>query len=106
VLVLAIVVGLTGGIVRDVLIGRPPATFRDPRFLAVLGAAAVVALLAHPLLTRARVQHTIDVLDAAGLGLFCVTGASIAVQYRLAAPEAIVLGMISGIGGGMLRDLI
>jgi uncharacterized membrane protein YeiH len=87
VLVLAIVVGLTGGIVRDVLIGRPPATFRDPRFLAVLGAAAVVALLAHPLLTRARVQHTIDVLDAAGLGLFCVTGASIACSIASPRPR-------------------
>ena len=106
VLVLAIVVGLTGGIVRDVLIGRPPATFRDPRYLAVLGRSAAVALIAHPMLQRARVQRTIDVLDAAGLGLFCVTGASIALQYHLAAPEAIVLGMISGIGGGMLRDLL
>jgi uncharacterized membrane protein YeiH len=104
VLVLAIVVGLTGGIVRDVLIGRPPATFRDWHYLAVLGAAGVVAMGAYPLLERA--ERAIDVLDAAGLSLVCVTGASIALQYRLAAPEAIILGAISGIGGGMLRDLL
>ena len=104
VIVLAVVVGLTGGIIRDVLIGRPPATFRDPRYLAVLALAGLVALVAHPWLERA--QRAIDVLDAAGLGLFCVTGASIALQYRLAAPEAIILGAISGVGGGVLRDLL
>jgi len=104
VLVLAVVVGLTGGVIRDVLIGRPPATFRDPAYLAVLGAAALVALGAFPWLER--MQRAIDVLDAAGLALFSVTGAAIARQYRLEVPEAIILGAISGIGGGMLRDVI
>jgi uncharacterized membrane protein YeiH len=104
VLVLAVVVGLTGGVVRDVLIGRPPATFRDWHYLAVLGAAGVIAMAAYPLLERA--ERTIDVLDAAGLSLVCVTGSSIALQYHLAAPEAIILGAISAIGGGILRDLI
>jgi uncharacterized membrane protein YeiH len=104
VLVLAVVVGLTGGVTRDLLIGRPPATFRDPSYLAVLGVAGLVALVAYPWLERLR--GAIEVLDAAGLGLFCVTGAAIARQYRLEVPEAIILGAISGIGGGMLRDLI
>ena len=104
VLVLAVVVGLSGGILRDVLIGRPPATFRDWHYLAVLGAAGLVTLVAFPLLER--VERAIDVLDAAGLSLVCVTGASIARQYHLAVPEAIILGAISGIGGGMLRDII
>jgi uncharacterized membrane protein YeiH len=104
VVVLAAVVGLAGGITRDVLIGRPPATFRDWRYLAVVGGAGLVTWLAAPALDR--MQRTIDVLDAAGLGLFSVTGASIALNYRLGAPEAVVLGAISGIGGGILRDLI
>lgn len=104
VVVLAAVVGLAGGITRDVLIGRPPATFRDWRYLAVVGGAGVVTWIAAPALDR--MQRTIDVLDAAGLGLFSVTGASIALNYRLGAPEAVVLGAISGIGGGILRDLI
>lgn len=104
VLVLAAVVGLAGGIARDVLIGRPPATFRDWRYLAVVGAAGVVTWIAAPALHR--MQPTIDVLDAAGLGLFSVTGASIALTYGLGPSEAIVLGAISGIGGGILRDLI
>jgi uncharacterized membrane protein YeiH len=104
VLVLAVVVGLTGGVIRDVLIGRPPATFRDWHYLALLGAAGLLAMVAYPLLERA--ERAIDVLDAAGVSLVCVTGASIALQYRLAAPEAVMLGAISAIGGGMLRDVI
>ena len=104
VIVLTAVVGLTGGVIRDLLIGRPPATFRDPRYLAVLGLAAAVTLIAFPLLDRRR--RTIDVLDAAGLALVCVTGSSIALAYHVAAPQAVILGAISGIGGGMLRDVI
>lgn len=104
VVVLAAVVGLAGGITRDVLIGRPPSTFRDWRYLAVVGAAGVVSWVAAPALDR--MQPAIDVADAAGLGLFSVTGASIALAYRLGPPEAVVLGAISGIGGGFLRDLI
>jgi uncharacterized membrane protein YeiH len=104
VLVLAVVVGLAGGVLRDVLIGRPPATFRDPRYLAVIAAAALLAMLASPHLEQRRRQ--VEILDAAGLSLVCVTGAAIARQYRVAVPEAIVLGAISGIGGGMVRDII
>lgn len=104
VVVLAAVVGLAGGITRDLLIGRPPSTFRDWRYLAVVGGAGLVTWGAAPLLDR--MQRTIDVLDAAGLGLFSVTGASIGLSYHLGAPEAVVLGAISGIGGGILRDVL
>ena len=46
------------------------------------------------------------VFDAIGLSLFCVTGASKALTYGLGAPQAIILGAITGIGGGMLRDVL
>lgn len=103
VVVLAVVVGLAGGITRDLLIGVPPATIRDWRYLAVAGGAGLVTLLAHPLLSR--IGGPIDVLDAAGLALFCVTGASTALDHGLAAAPAVILGAITGIGGGILRDI-
>src|SRR5690348_3621577 len=73
VVVLAAVVGLAGGVIRDVLIGTPPATFRDWRYLAAAAAAGLVCFLARPALER--IQRTVLIFDAAGLGLFCVTGA-------------------------------
>jgi uncharacterized membrane protein YeiH len=96
VVVLAVVVGLAGGIIRDLLIGVPPATIRDWRYLAVAGGAGLVTVLAHPLLSR--IGGPIDVLDAAGLALFCVTGASTALDHGLAAapgahvPAAAIIG--------------
>ena len=103
-LVLALVVALAGGVVRDVLIGTPPATFRDWRYLAAAGAAGLAALATRPLIER--FWNAIQVLDAAGLGLFCVTGATKAIEFRLGPAPAIILGAITGIGGGMLRDVL
>src|SRR3954462_2356643 len=102
--VLAGVVGLAGGIIRDLLIGVPPATFRDWRYLAAAGAAGLVTSLGHPVV--GRLQRPIDTLDAAGLSLFCVPGAATALTHRLGAVDAIILGAITGIGGGMVRDVL
>jgi uncharacterized membrane protein YeiH len=104
VVVLAGAVGLAGGITRDLLIGVPPTTFRDWRFLAVVSGAGLVTFLASAALPRYR--RTIDVFDAGGLSLFCVTGAATALAHRVGAPEAVILGAITGIGGGMLRDVL
>ena len=103
-IVLAAVVGLAGGIIRDVLIGIPPATFRDWRYLAAAGAAGLVTVIAYPLI--GRFQRPVDALDAAGLSLFSVTGAAAALAHGLGVPESIILGAITGIGGGMVRDLL
>jgi uncharacterized membrane protein YeiH len=97
VVVLAVVVGIAGGITRDVLIGIPPQTVRDWRYLAAGVAAGLMTFVAHAALTR--LERPILVLDAAGLALFCVTGAATAVDHQVAAAEAIVLGAISGVGG-------
>ena len=104
VIVLSAVVGLAGGIIRDLLIGAPPATFRDWRYLAAAGAAGVVAFFGGSLLERA--SRRMLVFDAMGLALFCVTGASKASDFALGVPQAVILGAITGVGGGMLRDLI
>ncbi len=104
VVVLAAVVGLAGGITRDLLIGTPPATFRDWRYLAAAGAAGVVCFFAGRLLERA--EPSVMVFDALGLGLFAVTGATKAVQFGLGPVQAVLLGAITGVGGGMLRDVL
>jgi uncharacterized membrane protein YeiH len=104
VVVLAVAVGMAGGIVRDLLIGRPPETFRDWRYIAAAGGAGIVTFLAPSSVERSL--RRIDVLDAAGLALFCVAGASTALDFRIPAVQAIVLGAITGIGGGMLRDIL
>ena len=104
VMVLSAVVGLAGGVVRDLLIGVPPATFRDWRYLAAVGAAAVVCFFAGAAVER--VQRSVLFFDAMGLAVFCVTGASKALEYHLGPVQAIILGAITGIGGGMLRDVL
>jgi uncharacterized membrane protein YeiH len=104
VVVLAAVVGLAGGIIRDVLIGTPPATFRDWRYLAATAAAGLVCFFAGRALERA--ERSVMIFDALGLGLFAVTGATKALQFGLGPVQAILLGTITGIGGGMLRDVL
>ncbi len=104
IIVLAVVVGIAGGITRDVLIGIPPQTIRDWRYLAVGVAAGVITFAAHPALKR--LERPILILDAAGLALFCVTGAATALDHNVGAVEAIVLGAITGVGGGALRDIL
>jgi uncharacterized membrane protein YeiH len=104
VVVLAAVVGLAGGIIRDVLIGTAPATFRDWRYLAATAAAGMVCFFAGRVLERA--ERSVMIFDALGLGLFAVTGATKAVQFGFGPLQAILLGSITGVGGGMLRDLL
>jgi uncharacterized membrane protein YeiH len=102
--VLAVVVGIAGGTIRDILIGTPPATFRDWRYLAVAGGAGLVTSLGHPAIDR--LQRPIQALDAAGLAVFCVTGAATALVHRLGVVESVILGAVTGIGGGMVRDIL
>lgn len=104
VVVLAAVVGLAGGITRDVLIGIPPATFRDWRYLAATAAAGMVCFFAGRALER--FERSIMIFDSVGLGLFAVTGATKALQFALGPVQAILLGAITGVGGGMLRDVL
>ncbi len=104
VVVLALVVALAGGITRDLLIGAPPATFRDGRYLAA-AAAAGVACFFIPAAVERR-DRGIQVFDAVGLAVFCVTGATKALSYGLGPVQAAILGAITGIGGGMLRDVL
>src|SRR3954468_744438 len=104
VVTLAAVVGLAGGITRDLLIGTPPATFRDWRYLAAVGAAGLVCFFAGSALDR--IWRGVLVFDAVGLAVFCVGGASKAVDFGLGPVQAVILGAITAIGGGILRDVL
>ena len=105
VLVLAGTTGLGGGFLRDVLIGAtPPAALADWRYLMVPVGAGLVTFFFHP--TLGRMERVVNVLDAFGLALFCVTGALKAVDYGLGPLPAALMGMVTGIGGGILRDVL
>ncbi|BDG04785.1 trimeric intracellular cation channel family protein [Anaeromyxobacter oryzae] len=104
-LVLALVAASSGGIVRDVLIGAvPPAALDDWRFVAVSLLAGAVTLRWHSVVERLR--NPVQLFDAAGLALFAVSGAHKALAFHLGPLPAALLGMVSGIGGGIVRDLL
>jgi uncharacterized membrane protein YeiH len=105
VVTLGIITALGGGIIRDILLGAlPPATFVDWRYLAVAGAGGLIAFLFSRRL--GRFSTAIDVLDAAGLSLFAVTGASKALELGLGPVQAVILGTVTGVGGGTVRDVL
>jgi uncharacterized membrane protein YeiH len=104
ILVLALLTALGGGILRDLIIGdTPPAAFTNVNYLVIPLAAAVVTFFAHPL--ARRLTFTILVFDAAGLGLFSVTGTLKALSFDLGPLQAVLLGITTAVGGGMLRDI-
>lgn len=105
VLVLSFVAANSGGIIRDVLIGAvPPAAISDWRYLAASIFAGLITFWWAPLIER--LQNPVRMFDAAGLALFAVAGAQKALAYGLNPLMAALLGMLTGIGGGMARDLL
>jgi uncharacterized membrane protein YeiH len=105
VLVLAGTTGLGGGFLRDVLIGAlPPAALADWRYLIVPVAAGLITFWFHP--TIGRKERVINVFDAAGLALFCVTGAVKALDAGLGPLPSALMGVLTAIGGGILRDIL
>ena len=106
---------LAGGIIRDVLIGKtPPSAFSNYRYMAIaVVTAAIVFLIAW--LSKEHYEHNVDVVsavnnifDAAGLGAFTITGAKVAMGmgYMDNGFFVVFLAMVTGIGGGVLRDLM
>jgi uncharacterized membrane protein YeiH len=105
VLVLAFVTAVFDGILRDLLIGAvPPAAVASWLYLALSVGAGLLTFWCHGLF--ARLQQPVQFFDAAGLGIFAVAGTQNALDYGLNWPMAAVLGVISGVGGGMVRDIL
>src|ERR1700720_2768559 len=105
IVVLSFVTENVGGITRDILIGSvPPAAISDWRYLAVSLLAGVITFCWYSAVDRLR--SPVLVFDAAGLALFAVSGAQKALAFGLNPVMAALLGMLTGVGGGMMRDLL
>lgn len=102
---LGMITALGGGIIRDVLIGAiPPATFRDWRYFALAFAGGLIAFVLSKWLDR--LETPITVLDAVGLSVFAVIGASKALAFGLGVGPALLLGAVTAVGGGTIRDTL
>jgi uncharacterized membrane protein YeiH len=105
VLFLAFVVAVTGGILRDVLIGAlPPVAVADFHYFVIAMTGGLATFYGYPWV--AALQRPILLLDAVGLALFAVVGTQKALDHGIHPLMAALLGMLSGIGGGMARDLL
>ena len=105
VLVLSFAAGNSGGIARDVMIGAvPPAAISDWRYIAVSMLAGLVTFFWYRIINR--LSSPVLVFDAAGLALFAVSGAGKALALHAGPMAATLLGMLTGIGGGMVRDVL
>ncbi len=105
VLVLSVVTGLGGGIMRDLLLGHaPPGTLSDWRYLSAAAVAGTLVFMWY-----GRVVHhgrLITAFDAVGLSVFTVTGTTIGLSAGLTPVPAALVGMLTGVGGGVLRDVL
>jgi uncharacterized membrane protein YeiH len=105
VLFLAFVVAVAGGMMRDVLIGAtPPAAMREIHYFVLAMLAGLATFVWYPRI--ARLRRAIALLDAVGLALFAVVGARKAIDYGIHPVMAALMGMLTGIGGGMVRDVL
>jgi len=105
VLVLSFVAATAGGIVRDVLIGAvPPAAIQDWRYITLSLIAGLTTFFWYPLINR--IKSPVQIFDALGLGLFAISGAGKAIAFHLGPGAAVLMGVLTGIGGGMARDLL
>lgn len=105
VLALAFAAATAGGIVRDLLLGMaPPASVVDWRYLAVSMLAGLLTFYRHEQVERMR--NPVQLSDAVGLSLFAVLGASKALAAGLGPAGAVMLGILSGVGGGIARDVL
>lgn len=103
--VLASITALGGGVIRDLLIGdAPPSALRNTWWLVIPLIATVFTFFFHPAVTRLR--RAVQIFDAIGLGVFCAAGAAKALDFGLSPLAAVLMGAITGIGGGILRDVL
>jgi uncharacterized membrane protein YeiH len=102
--IIGIATGLGGGLLRDVLLAQRPAALSNDWYLIVATAAALLGMLLERLFTRLR--GFITVLDALTIGLYGAIGTTKALAFGLPPVPAVFLGVLSAVGGSILRDLL
>ncbi len=103
--VLAVITAIGGGVIRDLVIGAvPPAAFTDPIYLWLPLVATALTYFAHGQINRLNVS--VLVFDAAGLAVFCIAGTAKALNYGLGSVSAAALGVVTAVGGGIIRDVL
>lgn len=103
--VLSVAAGLAGGMIRDMLLGAtPPTALEDPRYLLTALAAGACVFVGYRLLER--LNKPVMVLDALGLGVFAVSGCQKSLLFGLDPLPAILLGVLTAVGGSATRDLL
>jgi uncharacterized membrane protein YeiH len=101
----AFCVACGGGIVRDVCVGAVPAAgLLDVRYLAIAIGASLLTILAYA--TVQRISQPVQLFDALGLGFFAVAGAHKAWLYTGNPQLAVMMGVLSAVGGGVIRDIL
>jgi uncharacterized membrane protein YeiH len=104
-LILAIVTGLGGGAIRDVCLGLPVSSLRDPWLVGGILVTALLGMLRFAWIER-HGQRLLQIADAIGLGIFNAAGLLLAYEQGLPPVSAILLGAVSGCGGSMIRDVL
>ena len=104
VLTFALLMGLGGGVIRDLLIGEPPASLRTPWPIAAVVVTVAFARVAGRWVVNLPVL--LGALDALALGLFAMSGAAAASAHGLPAVSAVLVGVLSAVGGGVLVSVV
>lgn len=104
ILVLAVITALGGGIIRDILVGRFPVSLAQPVYFYAAVGGGLVALPAIRVIRK--YPQWLKLFDALGLALFSILGAQVGVAEQLNVLSIVLLGLLTGIGGGVLRDVL
>lgn len=105
IVVLSVAAGLGGGLVRDLLLGdTPPAAIENELYLLLAIGAGLISFFFHPRI--GRLNLSVRLLDALGLGVFAAAGTLKSLDAGLSPLAAVLLGVVSGVGGGVIRDIL
>lgn len=107
IIVLSIITAVGGGIIRDIIVNRMPSVFLNPQDIYI---SIIIAILIFVIAKRMDLEKQfikqILVMDAIGLAIFTIIGAKVGISYELSMVSVAILSTITGVGGGVIRDLL